>query len=250
MLCWSWKIVGQCHQWCLKNTILRASSRNVKDAADAGKEDKKSLSVHLCRKILENHYKLKKRNRKKKEGYNVSKMKFHVRKIDQKMNESKYNTISFDKNEGVTFNDMYHFCCCRKLGVGVVACRRVPCYCVSCNEMLQKEWKDGGVANEDQPRFQHVENCYFNLILGYENRWYFKTITERTDSVKEDGDEGRHDVLQNIAADMALQIKVGQYGAQSTSIENARHGYYLCKFLETPYTCQESGRLMCKIWWW
>ena len=99
----------------------------------------------------------------------MSKMKFHVRKIDQKMNESKYNTISFDKNKGVTFNDMYH--------------------------------------------------CYYDL-------------------------------LQNIAADMALQIKVGQYGAQSTSIENARHGYYLCKFLETPYMCQESGRLLCKIQWW
>ena len=83
----------------------------------------------------------------------MSKMKFHVRKIDQKMNESKYNTISFDKNKGVTFNDMYHFYSCKKLGVGVVACRRVPCYCVSCNEMLQKEWKDGGVAHKVQPRF-------------------------------------------------------------------------------------------------
>ena len=30
-----------------KNITLRASSRNVKDAADAGKDSKKSLSVHV-----------------------------------------------------------------------------------------------------------------------------------------------------------------------------------------------------------
>ena len=45
------------------------------------------------------------------------------------MNESRYNTIKFDKNEGVTFNNMYHFYCCRKLGIGIVACRRIPFYC-------------------------------------------------------------------------------------------------------------------------
>ena len=68
------------------------------------------------------------------------------------MNESKYNTISFDKNEGVSFNDMYHFYCCRKLGNGVVACRRVPCYCVSCNKMLQKEWKEKNGKMEVLPK--------------------------------------------------------------------------------------------------
>ena len=62
-----------------KNTILRASSRKVKDAADAGKEDKKSLSVHVyetnkgqvspandCKIILEDYYNLEKKKRKKK----------------------------------------------------------------------------------------------------------------------------------------------------------------------------------------
>ena len=33
-----------------KNAILRAFSRKVKDAADAGKEDKKLLSVHVYQK--------------------------------------------------------------------------------------------------------------------------------------------------------------------------------------------------------
>ena len=62
-----------------KNTILRASSRKVKDAADAGKDDKKSLSVHVyesnkgqvspaidCKNILEDYYNLERKNRGKK----------------------------------------------------------------------------------------------------------------------------------------------------------------------------------------
>ena len=62
-----------------KNTIIRASSRKVKEAAKAGKEDKKSLSVHAyeknkghvspaddCKNILEDYYKLEKRKRKKR----------------------------------------------------------------------------------------------------------------------------------------------------------------------------------------
>ena len=64
---------------------------------DAGKEDKKSLAVHMyqqnkgkvspaedCKNKLDDYYKLEKRKRKKKEGYNISKMKFHIRKIDKK----------------------------------------------------------------------------------------------------------------------------------------------------------------------
>ena len=123
----------------------------MKAAVEAGKEDKKFLSVHVfevlkdqlspakdCKNVLENYYNLEKRKRKKKEGYNVNKMIYHVRRIDKKLNESKYNTISFKTNEGVSFNDMYHFYCCKNLGIAAVACRRVPCYCESCNTMYKK----------------------------------------------------------------------------------------------------------------
>ena len=62
-----------------KNTILRASSRKMKDAAEARKEDTKSLSVHVyetnkgqvspaedCKNILIDYYKLKKRKEKRR----------------------------------------------------------------------------------------------------------------------------------------------------------------------------------------
>lgn len=165
-----------------KNTILRASSRQVKAAAEAGKDDKKLISVHVyeeskgrlspaedCKNILVDYYNLEKRKRKKKEGYNVSKMVYHVRRVDKKLNESKYNTISFKTNDGVGFNDIYHFYCCKNLGIVAVAWRRVPYYCESCNTMIQKEWQSGGIAHEDQPRFQAVANCFFSFILREEN---------------------------------------------------------------------------------
>ena len=54
-------------------------------------------------------------------------MKFHIRKIDHKMNESKYNLISFDKNEGVIFNNMYHF---------IAVENWYWCYCLSKSALL------------------------------------------------------------------------------------------------------------------
>ena len=93
-------------------------------------------------------------------------MFYHVRKVDQKLNESKYNTIEFPE-EGVKFSDMYHFYTCKLLGVGHVACRCVPCYCPVCNERIQKEWIHG-IYDEDQPRFQKVKDCVFSKVLGDE----------------------------------------------------------------------------------
>ena len=75
-----------------ENIILRASSRNVKDAADAGKDNKKSLAVHKCdqrngrvspaedcKVFLEEHCNQERRKRKTKEGHcNVNEMFFHV----------------------------------------------------------------------------------------------------------------------------------------------------------------------------
>ena len=65
-----------------KNITLRASSRNVKDAADAGKDDKTSLAVHKCdqwngrvspaedcKVFLEEHFNQERRKRKKNEGH-------------------------------------------------------------------------------------------------------------------------------------------------------------------------------------
>ena len=137
-----------------KNVILRVSMRKVKNAVDAANVDhKKSLKVNVydcekeqtvsaandCKEYLETEYKQERLKRTpKKEGRNIKDRYWHVRKIDAKLNESKYKRIEFTKREGVTFTDFYHFYTCPELGTGQAALRRVPCYCEKCNETLQK----------------------------------------------------------------------------------------------------------------
>ena len=110
--------------------------------------------------------------------------------------------------------------------------------------MIQKEWVNG-IDDDEQPRFQNVKDCRFAKVLGDQNRWYIKEITERSDSVKEDGDEMRFLVIRNITTAVAREIKEGRFGAQATSDPGAQQGYYLLKFSGKAYTDQETGKLMC-----
>lgn len=173
-----------------KNIILRATVRQIKEAADANNIDTKSLSAHVyqddkgkistaeaVKEILEAYHKLKSKRRVKKEGRNVKDRCYHIRKIDQKMNESKYKCIQFPK-EDILFSDMYHYYCCQRLGGGRVTLRRVACYCNNCNINIQKKWEEG-VDAQDQSRFKQIDDCYFSSLLGDENKWYIKTIKER-----------------------------------------------------------------------
>ena len=73
----------------------------MKDAADAKKDDKKSLAVHKhdqrngrvfpaedCKVFLEEHCNQERRKRKTKEGHhNINEMFFYVQDVDQKLNE-------------------------------------------------------------------------------------------------------------------------------------------------------------------
>ena len=134
-----------------KNVMLRVSYRRVKEAKAAAGDDKISFNVYVfekgkgrvspvedCKEILEKHQSIDKRKRRKKKDQHIDKMIYCVRKVNQKLNKSKYNTIEFPE-KGVKFSDMYHFYSCKLLGVGHVACCCVPCYCPVCNEMIQKE---------------------------------------------------------------------------------------------------------------
>jgi len=176
---------------------------------------------------------------------------YHIRKIDEKLNELKYLRIRFP-NDDILFSDMYHYYCCPELGAGRVALRRVACYCTNCDLNITKKWVHGTPA-EDQPRFQQINNCYFSSLLGDENKWYIKTMKESSVSVKEDGDQARFDVLQHKTYTLSFYIKRGTFGAVGaigTKEIPARHGYWIMQFTGPAYIDQETGKLMCKgIWW-
>lgn len=247
-----------------KNIIIRATARKIKQAADANFDDSKSLSAHVyqdgkgksstavaVKNMLEAHYKLDSKRRVKKEGRHVEDRCYHIRKIDEKLNELKYLRIKFP-NEDILFSDMYHYYCCPELGTGRVALRRVACYCKNCDTNITKTWIPGTKA-EDQPRFQTIDNCYFSSLLGDENKWYIKTMIESPVSVKEDGDQARYDVLCHKAFNLAGYIDNGVFGAVGgigTKEIPARHGYWIIQFTGPAYIDQETGKQMCKgIWW-
>ena len=54
----------------------------------------------------------------------------------------KYNGIS----------SMYNFRCDPDLGIGKAACRRIPCACMPCLELLETPW-DKELNDQSQPRY-------------------------------------------------------------------------------------------------
>ena len=100
---------------------------------------KKVSVAENCKQLLKHDYQQERlRKRVKKEGRSITNRYWHVRDIDEEMNESKYNTILFNKRDGVTFMDMYHFYTCWELGLAKAALWQVPCYCKHCNEQIEE----------------------------------------------------------------------------------------------------------------
>ena len=107
-----------------KNTILKVTGHQVKEATADVEEVSTKMKVHTmknskavsaaddCTNLLKKEYRtVQRRKRMKKEERTVEKQFWHLRESDAKLNMSKYATIKFDE-EGTTFNDMHHFYIC------------------------------------------------------------------------------------------------------------------------------------------
>ena len=105
-----------------KNVILWVTARKPKEADETdlmkalktykfdGEKNEKVSVAENCKQLLEHDYKQQRlRKRVKKEGRSITNRYWHVRDINEELNESKYNTILFNKSDGVTFVYMYHF---------------------------------------------------------------------------------------------------------------------------------------------
>lgn len=71
-----------------------------------------------------------------------------------------------------------------------------------------------------------MKDCVFSKKLEDENKWYIREIFERSNSVKEDGNEGQYHVIQNITTAVAKQIKEGRFDVWATIDPEAQQGYY------------------------
>ena len=74
-------------------------------------------------------------------------------------------------------------------------------------------------------------------------------MVERSDSVKDDGDQIRFTTLRSITATVALEIQEGNFGAVSTSLDSHK-GFWMIEFTSSHYPDPDTGELMCKgIYW-
>ena len=67
----------------------------------------------------------------------------------------KYNGIS----------SMYNFRCDPDLGIGKAACRRIPCACMTCLELLETPWAKE-LDDQSQPRYKINEIVYVDEKKG------------------------------------------------------------------------------------
>ena len=132
---------------------------------------------------------------------------------------------------------MYNFRCDPDLSIGKAACRRIPCACMTCLELLETPW-DNKLDDQSQPRYGINERClYYRNFKDYNNWRVVNLIT--TNIATEDEEKIYNTILHGIEARMNERILIGTFGAMRTDDE-ATQGYYLVKWITEPYTIQED----------
>jgi len=250
-----------------KNTIYRRSMRKHVPAADAMQSDNKCMKAHSfssvagdsysaaedCKRVLENEgsegVKSEGKRAKRESERGISNRYWHVRKIEDKLNNVRCETIkNFSKT--CTFMDMYHYYTCPELKIGFAALRRHPCNCTACDETIRTPW-DNSKAAKDQGRFVTPEGCYFRTVFGDHNCWYIVEVKPGADTDEEDLTDIFKDVLHHVTSAVAASVELGNIGAIATDDESS-DGYYLVEFTGVPYTEQSgssAGALMCECYW-
>ena len=115
-----------------------------------------------------------------------------------------------------------------------------------------------------QPRYSpNNTQCSLWPVLGDLNNWILiSIIDDNNDSLHEINNITKtvfKNTMQSRVQGMASIIQEGNYGAVSTSDDNAVSGYYICTFSSTPYILQDpyingsekvqAGELVCDITW-
>ena len=60
----------------------------------------------------------------------------------------------------------YHYRVEPEIGKGVCVVFRIPCACPSCVAKIDKYWLPT-INLSSQPRYAHVENCYYKKMLEH-----------------------------------------------------------------------------------
>ena len=113
------------------------------------------------------------------------------------------------------FSRHYHFRFDPKLGMGIGAIIRIPCYFVSCTSMLDKPWISG-IPSDKQERYKPVTNCTYCPLLGSFNNWNVIKLSRNSTS-SDTFDEIHQVVLDGISYNMASLVESVKYGSINTT---------------------------------
>ena len=126
------------------------------------------------------------------------------------------------------------------MGVGWIACRQIPCFCLSCVEHLKEDWVSGKERNQ-QPRYAQNKICLkWNVFQG-ENDWEIVEIKyqhKKDGSNEEEINEMQIQtsdmILDNMESQMAREAKVDLFGVHAI-IQNNKSDFEVFKLLSESY---------------
>ena len=161
--------------WHLAGTV-----KKEKKAFDTAEECRRILMLQGVEKgedkVMQDQVKWEPRNREKK----VKRKVFWVRKQDEQLNGSKFESPDNFTEEGDGVRSMYHIYASHELGLGRIALRRIPCHCAACRRQMNLEWDNRILHVHQQPRFADVPDCRFRQVLSGRNKWHFAKLEQRS----------------------------------------------------------------------
>jgi hypothetical protein len=103
-----------------------------------------------------------------------------------------------------------------------------------------------GVPPKEQLQFQSVTDCKYRKILEERNEWDIIVLEVDHDRANmDDVDAARDEILVSLSSNIAANVEIGGCGAIVIDDEKAEFGYWMIEWTSEPYTCQDTGRLVC-----
>ena len=160
--------------------------------------------------------KLYNKHSKQETKQKMEKRIYHLRDMEGVlMIGRKKKVVGLDNGKYMGISSMYTFRCDPDLGIGKTACRRIPCACLSCKEILHLSWEKG-IVDREQPRYGANERCiYWRNFMGY-NNWRVVDLVV-TNITPEEEVKVYEIILHGIEARMNERILISTFGATRTN---------------------------------
>ena len=121
---------------------------------------------------------------------------------------------------------------------------RIPCACVACTSMLDKNWMYG-IPSYEKQRYKPVTKCTYWPVLGFFNNWNIIQLSHKS-TPSDAFDEVHQVVLDGISDNMALLFESGKYGSINKT-DTTTNGFYIIMFTSEAYKLQDNTTIDVKI---